>query len=65
MHSLQHRLSTGSLGMRDGGDLLFQDCASFAGHIDIDIDFCMNRDESTCAAYFNEECTHTGERLRK
>ena len=51
--------------MIDGGDLLFQDCASFAGHIDIDIDFCMNRDESTCAAYFNEECTHTGERLRK
>ena len=42
---------------------LFQDCTSFAGPVDGDIDACLYTDLSTCSAYIGEECQYVGERL--
>ena len=40
-----------------------QDCASFAGPIDGDIESCLNTDQNTCSAYIEEECQYNGGEL--
>jgi len=40
-----------------------QDCTTFAGPVDGDIDACLDTDLSTCSAYIGEECQYVGERL--
>merc|ERR1711874_394135 len=40
-----------------------QDCVSFAGPVDGDINSCLDTDLSTCSAYIEEECQYVGERL--
>ena len=42
---------------------LFQDCRSFAGPVDGDINSCLNTDLSTCSAYIREECQYAGGRV--
>ena len=44
---------------------LIQDCITFAGPIDGDINSCLDTDLTTCSAYIEEECQYTGERLCK
>ena len=44
---------------------LFQDCITFAGPTDGDIESCSETDLSTCSAYIEEECQYTGERRSK
>jgi len=40
-----------------------QDCISFAGPVDGDINSCLDIDFGTCSAYIGEDCQYTGERL--
>jgi len=40
-----------------------QDCITFAGPIDGNINSCLDTDLTTCSAYIEEECQYTGERL--
>jgi len=40
-----------------------QDCLSFAGPVDGNVDSCLETDFCSCSAYIGEECQYVGERL--
>jgi len=40
-----------------------QDCITFAGPVDGDINSCLETDLSTCSGYIEEECHYVGDRL--
>jgi len=40
-----------------------QDCITFAGPVEGDINLCLETDLSTCSGYIEEECHYVGDRL--
>ena len=53
----------GTMGTKGMNPSFVQDCLSFAGPVDGNVDSCLETDFCSCSAYIGEECQYVGERL--
>ena len=52
-----------TMGTMEMNPSFVQDCLSFAGPVDGNVDSCLETDFCSCSAYIGEECQYVGERL--